>query len=218
MQHAFWDDRWAQGLIGFHRPGPNDLLVMHADRLTGRPRVYVPLCGKSVDLVWLRDRGHDVVGSEFVGSAIAAFFSEQLPAVTPTSTRVNELALHEAAGLRIVQGDALKVDTFATGGRVDAIWDRAALVAVDPQDRAAYVDALWRVLAPGGLILLVTFAYDQEKLPGPPWSVSHDDVEALFGERFRIERVVTRDEPLGPKFVEAGVSSLTESLYALQKR
>jgi thiopurine S-methyltransferase len=98
------------------------------------------------------------------------------------------------------------------------VWDRAALVALDPKDRPAYLDTLWRVLVPGGLVLLVTFTYDQKKLPGPPWSVSDDDVQALCGERFTIERILTRDEALGPKFIEAGVTSLTESLYALQKR
>lgn len=218
MEQGFWNERWAQGQIGFHKPAPHDLLVTHHDRLKGRQRVYVPLCGKSVDLVWLRDHGHDVVGCEFVGSAVAAFFAEQVPEATPTSTRVNELVLHETRGLRIVQGDAFAVDSFATGGRVDAVWDRAALVAIDPKDRPRYVEALLRVLVPGGVILLVTFTYDQSKLPGPPWSVPDDEVHALFGASCSVEKLAARNEQPGPKFVEAGATSLVESVFLLTKR
>jgi thiopurine S-methyltransferase len=219
MDQGFWNERWAQGQIGFHKPAPHDLLVAHYDgTLKGRQRVYVPLCGKSVDLVWLRDHGHDVVGCEFVGSAVAAFFAEQVPEAAPTSTRVNELVLHETRGIRIVQGDAFAIDAFATGGHVDAIWDRAALVAIDPKDRARYVEALLRVLVPGGVILLVTFTYDQAKVPGPPWSVTDDDVRTLFGATCTIEKLEARDEELGPKFVEAGVTSLVESAFLLTKR
>lgn len=219
MNQGFWNERWAQGQIGFHKAVAHELLVAHHDgTLKGRQRVYVPLCGKSVDLVWLRDHGHDVVGCEFVGSAVAAFFDEQVPEATPTSTRVNELVLHETRGIRIVQGDAFAVDSFATGGRVDAIWDRAALVAVDPKDRPRYVEALSRVLLPGGVILLVTFAYDQSKLPGPPWSLADGEVDALFSGGFAIERLAARDEAPGPKFVEAGVTSLVESVFLLTKR
>ena len=218
MEQAFWNERWAQGQIGFHKAEAHDLLTTHHRRLEGRQRIYVPLCGKSVDLVWLRDRGHDVVGCEFVGSAVAAFFAEQVPDAVPRSTRVNELVLHETRGIRIVQGDAFAVDSFATGGRVDAVWDRAALVAVDPKNRTRYVEALQRVLVPGGVILLVTFAYDQTKLSGPPWSVDDGEVDALFSAGFHIEKHATRGEARGPKFIEAGVTSLVESVFRLTKR
>lgn len=218
MEQGFWNERWAQGLIGFHKPQAHDLLVAWARHLEGRQRVYVPLCGKSVDLVWLRDRGHDVVGSEFVGAAVEAFFKEQVPDTPVGSTRVNDLLLHEARGIRIVQGDAFAIDSFATGGRVDAIWDRAALVAIDPATRPRYVEALTRVLRDGGVILLVTFCYDQSKLPGPPWSVTDDEVHTLFGAACAVEKLAARDEAPGPKFVEAGVTSLVESVFLLTKR
>lgn len=218
MEQEFWSERWAQGQIGFHKPAAHDLLLEHHGELADHQRVYVPLCGKSVDLVWLRDRGHDVVGCEFVGAAVEAFFKEQVSDAPVRSTRVDELVLHEARGIRVIQGDAFAVDSFATGGRVDGIWDRAALVAVDPATRLRYVEALTRVLREGGVILLVTFTYDQSKLPGPPWSVSDDEVQALFGAGFAIEKLAMRNETPGPKFVEAGVTSLVESVFKLTKR
>jgi len=219
MEQGFWQERWGAGAIGFHKEAVHDLLAAHHDAVLGdKSRIYVPLCGKSVDLTYLRDRRHDVVGSEFVGAAIDAFFREQLPDVERRSMRAGALGIHEAQGIRIVQGDALTLDTFATGGLVDGIWDRAALVALDPATRPRYRDALLRVLAPGGAILLVTFVYDQTKLAGPPWSVNDDDVNALFGASCSVEHLVDRAEVAGPKFHEAGVSEVRERLFVLRRR
>jgi thiopurine S-methyltransferase len=218
MDQEFWNERWTAGQIGFHKSSANDLLAAHHEAgLRGHQRVYVPLCGKSLDLIWLRDHGHDVVGCEFVGSAIEAFFSEQFPEVKRLQARYPTVTVHESSGVRIIEGDAFAVDTFATGGLVDAIWDRAALVAVDPANRERYVEALLRVLRPRGVILLVTFSYDQEKLAGPPWSVSDDEVTRLFGPSCTIERLQQRAEPPGPKFVEAGITA-TESCFLLRRR
>jgi hypothetical protein len=133
--------------------------------------------------------------------------------------RLVGLALHET----IIELDAGRPTAttrgrFATGGRVDAIWDRAALVAVDPKDRGRYRDALLQVLVPGGVILLVTFTYDQSKLPGPPWSVSDDDVKTLFGGSCAIEKLAARQESPGPKFTDAGAHDVVESVFLLTKR
>lgn len=220
MQHEDWADRWRTGQIGFHQPAPHELLVRHADAFAGRSRVYVPLCGKSLDLIWFFEHGHDVVGSEFVGDAIAAFFAEQEAALEgrPTSARMGDVVLHEVAGLRIVQGDAFALTTAELGGRVDAVWDRAALVAIDPDRRADYARTMRRLLADNGLMVVVTFAYDQSKLPGPPWSVDAAEIERVFAADFTIEHVATRAEPVGPRFVAAGVTEVSEHVFFLRPR
>lgn len=215
-----WAQRWKSGQIGFHKPRPHDLLLRHAAELKGRARVYVPLCGKSVDLVWLFEHGHDVVGSEFVAEAVAAFFAEQREALDAAATSVvfGDVVLHEVPGLRIVQGDAFAVDTAMLGGSIDAVWDRAALVAIDPDRRGDYVAALKRVLAKDGVIVLVTFSYDQAKLDGPPWSIDRAEVERLFGADFVIEDGVRRAEPPGPRFQAAGVDDVEERSFVLRRR
>ena len=214
-----WQQRWQSGQIGFHKAAPHDVLLHHKQVLEDKTRVYVPLCGKSVDLVWLFQEGHDVVGCEFVPEAVAAFFAEQQELLPkPTSVRFGNAVLHEVKGLRIVQGDAFAVDTAQLGGKVDAVWDRAALVAIPPADRERYVAALLRVLADDGVIVLVTFAYDQTKLDGPPWSISRAEVERLFGAHFTIEDGLRRAEPPGPRFVAAGVAAVEEAAYVLRRR
>jgi thiopurine S-methyltransferase len=76
MKHEFWNERWQQRHIGFHLGHPHDWLVAAHERFPAASRIYVPLCGKTVDLVWLRDQGHEVIGCEFVASAIQDFFRE----------------------------------------------------------------------------------------------------------------------------------------------
>ena len=117
MERDFWSERWTTGQIGFHQPRAHDMLVAHHEAgLRGRQRVYVPLCGKSVDLLWLRDHGHDVVGSEFVGHAVDAFFTEHFPDLQRLQARYPTVTIHETSGVRVIEGDACAVDTFATGG------------------------------------------------------------------------------------------------------
>ena len=137
---------------------------------------------------------------------------------TPTSVRFGDHLLHEVRGLRIVQGDAFAVDTAILGGKVDAIWDRAALVAIQPRDRERYVAALKRVLTDDGVILLVTFAYDHTRLDGPPWSIDGDEVERLFGADFTIEAGLCQAEPPGPRFIAAGITDVEETAWILRRR
>lgn len=219
METHDWVERWGTGQIGFHKREPHDVLRGHADVIAGRHRVYVPLCGKSLDLVWLKEQGHDVVGCEYVPQAVADFFAEQQAAVgVPTSTAFGGYVLHDVRGLRVVQGDAFGVDSAVLGGKVDAVWDRAALVAVEPRDRERYVAALQRVLAEDGVIVLVTFTYDQTKLDGPPWSIDRAEVERLFGADFEIVDGVRRAEAPGPRFVAAGVVDVEERSFVLRRR
>ena len=228
MEESFWVERWKTGQIGFHLPAPHALLAAHHDVIAGARHVYVPLCGKTVDPPWLRAHGHDVTGVELVPDAVAQLVAEQ--GLSPKTTTVGAFVHHHvpadgAAGLGrldVLVGDALAVDAplflAATAGLVDAVYDRAALVALHPSQRAAYVASLLRVLRPGGRVLLVTFAYDQTKIDGPPWSVDDDVVRALFASAFTVQTLAVRDEPLGPKFVAAGVTALRESCVLLTHR
>ncbi|MEA2773553.1 MAG: thiopurine S-methyltransferase, partial [Acetobacteraceae bacterium] len=78
MQPEFWRDRWFRGQIGFHQPAVERYLEEHwADLDTVKGScVFVPLCGKSLDLLWLRDIGHGVIGVELSDIAVQAFCME----------------------------------------------------------------------------------------------------------------------------------------------
>ena len=67
-----WHDSWAEGRTGFHRPDVHPQLLAHAARWlgAGSARVLVPLSGKTDDIGWLLDQGHEVVGVELVPQAV----------------------------------------------------------------------------------------------------------------------------------------------------
>ncbi|MBK9030352.1 MAG: thiopurine S-methyltransferase [Myxococcales bacterium] len=200
MDPAFWRSRWQAGQIGFHEGRPNHLLERYLDRLPPGGRVLVPLCGKTEDLAFLAARGHDVVGVELVEDAVAAFFHEH--GATPIRTLVDDLTCYQHRAITIFAGDVFAV-TAAVLGAVDAIYDRAALIALPPPDRARYV-AHVRTLAPRAPTLLVTLEYPQAAMPGPPFAVPEDEVRALFADA-AIEPLA--DEPLvQPRLAAAGAT------------
>lgn len=194
---ALWRARWAAGQIGFHevRPDgrPNAILERYATAfLEGRHRVLVPLAGKSRDMRWLAERGLEVVGCELVEDAARAFFAEA--GVTPTETRRGAFQVLEAGvgpgRVIALVGDALDLTAEVTG-RMDAVFDRAALVALPPALRAPYVAAIKRLVASGARSLVVSLEHDAGV--GPPYSVEQAEIDALYGTFADVELLERRD-------------------------
>lgn len=216
MEHDYWAKRWTEGQIGFHEGLPNDLLTAHITRIeTKTPlRILVPLAGKAVDLRWLAERGHEVVGVEFVPEAITSFFEEL--GVEPVRTKLGDLPASSGKGVTLVQADMFEV-TPAGLGTFDLIYDRAALVALEPSTRARYVSVLESLLAKDGVAFLIAFAYDQAKAPGPPWSVDEATVRALYADH-AIEIVATRPVPTSARLSAAGLTAFEETAYRIGPR
>ncbi|MCU0656689.1 MAG: thiopurine S-methyltransferase [Polyangiaceae bacterium] len=218
MEAAFWEQRWREGKIGFHEAEGSALLRAHLEALTGgRPgSVLVPLCGKSVDLQTLAEAGQRVVGVELSPLAIEAFFAER--GLSPERGSLGPFERSEGAGVSLLCGDffalaAAQLDPF------DAVFDRAALVALAPGQREAYVDLLHRALRPGGRVLLVTLSYDQALAPGPPFSVEDAEVHRLFAPRFELTLLGERAiEAQSARLVEQGVRTVREAAWLLSDR
>ncbi len=190
--HERWRISWREGRIGFHQDAVHQDLVSHERRFLGggARRVLVPLCGKTRDLDWLVARGHEVVGVEFVEQAVRELFAES--GRTPTRDTVGGAPRWRDGALTIIQGDYFTLADNPVLGDFDRVWDRAALVAIDPERRDDYVDVTRRLLRPGGAMLLNVFDYDQDKMSGPPWSVPEREVFARYGE-LGVERVASYD-------------------------
>lgn len=216
MEPDFWRARWAQGQIGFHLAAPNPALVRCAAALGAPTRVFVPLCGKSVDLVWLAQRGVDVVGVELSPLAVEAFFAEQHLAAETDS--IGPFARHRAGRVEILCGDFFELRP-AHLGPIDAFYDRAALVAMPDTLRARYVEHFTSLVPAGARGLLVTFEYEPASVSGPPFSVPDAVVRALYESDFELQELERRDT-LGeePRFRERGVTALHEAVYALRRR
>ncbi|MDB4931745.1 MAG: Thiopurine S-methyltransferase [Myxococcaceae bacterium] len=177
MSDDFWARRWREGQIGFHEGAPNAFLQAHAARLGDAKRVFVPLCGKSEDLAFLAARGHTVVGVELVEDAVRAFFDEHglAPAVTPRGP----LTAYAHGAITLLVGDLFDATPDLVGA-VDALYDRAALIALPEDVRARYVAHLRALLLPGAAGLVVTVEYPQEAMAGPPFAVPEAEVRRLY--------------------------------------
>lgn len=185
MDSDFWHARWGEGRIGFHEGKPNAHLVKHLGVLKGAQRVLVPLCGKAEDLAFLAAQGHGVVGLELVESAVKAFFDER--GVTPEVSRHGPYARYVAANITVLAGDFF-ASTLALLGAIDAVYDRAAVIALPGTMRADYVKHLRALLPPGARGLVVTVEYPQEKMDGPPFCVPEAELRAHYAG-LSIERI-----------------------------
>lgn len=218
MHHDFWHERWRTGQIGFHQSAVHPFLAKWWPQLAVRPeaRVYVPLCGKSLDMAWLAARGHTVVGSELSSIAIREFFAER--ALEPARSDTEGFVRYAAGPYEILEGDALALGPAATG-LVAAAYDRAALVALPPQMREAYAASMARLLPPGAPVLLVAFEYPQEMKGGPPFAVEASEIRGLFEPAFRVEEVERLDVLAeNPKFAELGIPALHETAFVMERR
>jgi thiopurine S-methyltransferase len=218
VQREFWLDRWRNQEIGFHQPDVNPWLKNCWPELAlpAGSAVFVPLCGKSLDMGWLADQGHRVLGVELAEAAVRSFYEH---AQRPYRIeRQRHLQLYAGDGVSIYCGDFMHLTALHLRG-VAGVYDRAALIALPPKMRLHYADHLQRIVADGCRILLLCLEYDQSRIPGPPHSVAEDEVRALFGARCKVERLGSETAVgLPPKFREAGVEAAQEVAYLLIKQ
>ncbi|NJK89986.1 MAG: thiopurine S-methyltransferase [Myxococcales bacterium] len=179
MEQEFWIERYRTHRIGFHQPDGNPFLRRFADRFPPGSRVLVPLCGKTPDLKFLADRGHEVVGVEFVESAAKAFFQEQGLTAEERTTSVGKV--YSSGSIQIFVQDFFHASREELGD-VRAVYDRASMIALPPHDRIHYATHLRRLLPRDGLILLILLSFGKERLSGPPFSVTMDEVERHYGD------------------------------------
>lgn len=202
----FWSERWKDNKTGWQVTGVNNCLLEHGEALLPpsgpHRRIFVPLCGKTVDLKWFYDSGHEVVGVEGVEKGILEFFAENsLPYVTETLTWAKVFRT-ECSRLKIYCCDLMDVD-LETLGKFDAVWDRGSLVAIYEEDRKKYAALLKSLLTPDFRYLLATIVYPpDERITGPPRCVPPALVEELFGDVCKVKTLETyydkdRDVRLG---------------------
>ena len=214
MQQEFWHERWQLNQIGFHNQEINSHLQHNWSTLniTTGSRVFVPLCGKSNDMLWLLAQGFEVIGVELSPLAVQAFFAEN--GLSVTSRQQGKFSVSETEGLSIYCGDFFDLSGNDLAG-VNAVYDRASLVALPPEMRTAYALHMQSLLKPGTKTLLVAFDYPQHEMQGPPFSVQTHEVKALYGNWCHVELLQTEDIlDREPGFRAKGVTRMQEQVYA----
>ncbi|MNH36989.1 Thiopurine S-methyltransferase [compost metagenome] len=97
------------------------------------------------------------------------------------------------------------------------LYDRAAVIALPPQMRAAYMQALSALLPASCRGVVVTLDYDQSLLAGPPFSVGDEELRQGFAGWQVDELEVVQVIGESPKFLQAGASSLLERVYRVSR-
>ncbi|MDH3714383.1 MAG: thiopurine S-methyltransferase [Gammaproteobacteria bacterium] len=218
MDTAFWTRRWERGQIAFHLDQVNPRLQKYWSHLgvASGQSVFLPLCGKSLDMSWLAGQGHPVTGIELSDIAIKQFFREY--GHPPDIVDAVPFTVYSAAGVSVLQGDFFALQPQHLPD-VAATYDRAALIALPPAMRASYARHLATLMAPGSVMLLITLEYDQHEMQGPPFAVLEDEVHGLLGGEFSVEQLeLTGELELPPRFRENGLRRMRERIYKLERR
>ncbi len=217
MKADFWLQRWRDGQIGFHQQQATPLLEQYWDAIDAPAgsRVFVPLCGKSLDMSWLAARGHRVLGAELSQQAVEQFFAEH--GLDP-EVRDSRYGRHYAAGsVEIICGDVFDLDADVLAGCA-AVFDRAALIALPPDMRRRYA-GVYALLPAHCRGLVVTLEYPQHEKSGPPFSVSEAEVVSLFQAEWSVALLEQRDIlAREPGFVAEGVTALVTCAYRIERR
>ena len=209
MRVNFWIRTWERSNIGFHRSDIHPALARYWPEQQAGTVVLVPLCGKSLDLLWLESQGLDVMGVEFIESAVVDFFHENKLAFEEDVKYGHRCYRATERNICIFITDFIQLADDYTGPPIKTLYDRAALVALPEDMRAAYVNACRKLLCSRPQGLLVTLTYTPQVMDGPPFSVPPDEVEHLWEERIRrVEQVDMLSEM--PRAVASGVRELDE--------
>jgi thiopurine S-methyltransferase len=217
MHEDFWQQRWARNEIGFHLGEVNPYLQRYwpALEVPAEAQVLVPLCGKSLDMLWLASQGYRVFGVELAQTAVEAFFTEQ--GLQAEIDQVGEFRRYRSGAIEVLCGDFFNL-TAADLFECRALYDRAALIALPTPMREHYAAHLTRILPSACTGLLVTLDYPQEQMSGPPFAVTEAEVQrVLAAPQWSLQLLEARDV-LGEnwRFLQRGLSRLEERVYRLQ--
>lgn len=217
MEHAFWHERWDSGRTAFDQAETNGLLTSYWSELGLAPGsdVFVPLCGKTVDMTWLTAAGHRVVGNELSPVAIEEFLQEN--AIDAERGEEPPFTVYRAPGYEFWCGDVFAMPP-APLAEVAAVYDRASLIALPGEMRERYARHIAGTISADAVIFQVVLEYAQAEMDGPPFSVSAAEVERLYGETFALDVIAREDALMRNEGLRArGLSRLKELLIVLRR-
>jgi thiopurine S-methyltransferase len=237
-----WSERWSNNTTGWHSDNVHESLVKFGSHIIpgddtcpeNGVRLFVPLCGKSVDLAYLASQPNvaEVVGLDGIRKALEEFSNEHpslnIQPVSSSSLPTAKYERFQGNSILLLKGDFFDLDETAAGGRFDAVWDRASIVAIQPELRKQYVDVISKVIKPGGMILLAALERrtgSQEGInAGPPFSVPEAEVRNLYEGQDWVESVELLEEvdqferkpEDKERFSQSGVTSMYELVFVIK--
>lgn len=198
MEKTFWQEKWQKNEIAFHQDDYHPLLEKHLPSLQLKQgaRVFVPLCGKSADLICIRDMGFKVCGLELSEIAVQAFFTENN--IEFETREQAGFVYYESPEISIICGDFYSLNADITG-KFDAVFDRASLIAMPPDMRAQYAGIMKRVCPEGCKTLLVALEYEPGVVNAPPFVVTKEEIEKLYSDWCQVTELERADSTVKGK-------------------
>lgn len=217
MEASYWLDRWETNIIGFNQMRANSLLCEYFKVLSLEKGdcIFVPLCGKTIDMLWLLSQGYTVIGVELSDKACEQFFTEN--GIDFTQTKRETFTVYQNEKITLYAGDFFAL-TPSHLKDIKAVYDRAALVALPTTMRKNYAQHLKAILPPSVTIFLNTMIYNQTDMPGPPFSIDKTLTKQLFGNAFTIEEIAQIPvKALPPHLIKKGLTSADQAIFKLQR-
>ncbi len=211
MNIDFWHQKWEKNEIAFHESKPHPVLVTYFKelKLVEDSRVFLPLCGKTLDIAWLLSKGYSVAGAELSKLPIEHLFIGL--GLEPKISKFGNVSRYSATNIDIFVGDIFDLSNEVLG-RVDAIYDRAALVALPKEMRNRYAKHLLEITDTAEQ-LMISLEYDQSLMDGPPFSVNSDEVNQHYKDAYNLKLLESISIPGGLK----GICAATENVWLLKK-
>lgn len=209
MEPTFWHNKWKKNDIGFHNDHVHPLLAKHWQRLNvvQGSRIFIPLCGKTTDITWLLSQGHQIVGVELSQYAINQLFNDL--GVVPHINHIGNFTHYQSENIDIYVGDIFDLTTELVGA-IDAVYDRAALVALPFTMRTRYSKHLLSITQSAPQIV-ICFEYDQRQIDGPPFSIDHHELRQHYARFYRLNFIEAVNVEGGLK----GKVTATETVWLL---
>ena len=223
MEHSFWHNKWEINQVGFHLDYVHPLLKRNLElfqvnnRLRKDDTVFVPLCGKTLDIGYLLQLGYKIIANELSEIAVQAVFNQL--GLKPEISDWSAGKIYQSDKLTIFVGDFFalsKQDLNAQGKGISLVYDRAALIALPEKMRLEYAQHLAKITQYAAQ-LLITLDYDQAIAGGPPFAVPTAEVEALYGGAYPIQLLEEADIiEEEPRFKAKGLTSFYQCAYKLK--
>ena len=214
-QTVDWHRHWESDKPGFHEGQVNAYLQQYLSLFKLQPgdTLFMPLCGKAVDMLWLSQQGYKVIGVELSKVAVESFFAES--GLSYAIEQQGPFTVYQSDDIRLYQGDFMDLQAQQLSD-CKLVYDRASIVAIEPFNRPSYQAKIQALLAPNTPILMVLLDYEQSQMQGPPFSVSVAEVKELYGEHYQVELLQSEQLiEIQPHWKGKGLNSLIESALSL---
>lgn len=217
VDNQHWLDRWKENRIGFHESSVNPYLQKYLPQfsLPAGACVFLPLCGKALDIGWIAAQGYEVIGIELSQIAIEAFFEENELEYERFDT--DRFGIYESGNISLLQGDFFDLSNEDLGA-CSLVYDRAALIAMPESMRPRYCDHMLSIIPAVSNMLMIALDYDQAQMSGPPFAVPAEEIQRYYSAAFSINLLESRDIlDERPRWRQAGLTALSEAVFRLDR-